>query len=77
MATFSVGERVRSTVNAQGLVAGVEYEVLDIRSRRTVVGEFVTYSLRCLDRTVAPTREDGTARALAVHNGHVVLEAVS
>jgi hypothetical protein len=76
MSTFNVGDRVRSTVNAQGLVAGVEYEVLDVRTRRTFVGGFTTYYLRCLDRTVAPTREDGTERALAVGNGHLVLEAV-
>jgi hypothetical protein len=74
---YQVGQVVVSNVNAQGLVAGVRYEVVASRVRRTFVGGFTTYSLRCLDRTICRSNPDGTDALISVGNGHLVLEAVS
>lgn len=68
MGTFTVGQVVRSLVDAQGLVRGREYVVRRVASRSTFVGTFLTYTL-----------EDAATgdRPYFVGNGHLVLEAVS
>jgi hypothetical protein len=45
--SFVVGQRVRASASAQGLVRGAEYVVVE-RSvvRRSFLGEFVSYAVR-------------------------------
>jgi hypothetical protein len=59
---FEVGERVRSLVDEQGLLAGVVYTVSKVETRSTFAGQFATYWLRL----------DGD-RPLRVMNGHLLL----
>lgn len=61
---FKVGQMVRSVSNAQGLVPGWLYEVVEVRERATAFGNFVVYDVR----------EAGN-RVLSITNAHLLLEA--
>lgn len=65
MSQFSVGQRVVSQVDAQGIKCGSVYVVVDVSKRSYPFGTFVTYTVES---------EDGTR--LSVGNGHLVLSAV-
>lgn len=64
MTRFQIGDRVRSRVNAQGLVAGHEYRVCDVLVRALPFGDYVTYVVRA----------DDAAKDLHVGNAHLLLE---
>lgn len=66
MAAMSVGSKVRSSVNAQGLVAGQIYEVTNMVVVNMLWGSYATYTVR---------GADGVERRIA--NGHLVLTPVS
>jgi hypothetical protein len=68
---FSVGQKVVSLVNAQGLVKGTAYLVRGASVRHTFAGGFTTYQLESLVEMV-----DGETRILNVGNGHLVLTEV-
>ncbi len=61
--TFTVGDRVRSRIDAQGMRADEEFVVAGVRVRATPWGDFVTYEVR-----------NAAGGVTSVVNGHVVLE---
>lgn len=71
MTRFTVGQRVRSRVTAQNLVAGALYRVTDVRTDWTPFGGFVTYVVKA-----EPGYHPGLGDAeVHVENGHLILEA--
>lgn len=60
-----VGDRVKSTINAQGLKKGEEYTVVDMDEMRTPFGTFVTYYVT-----------DKKGKKHSVGNGHLVLQPI-
>ena len=47
MATpFQIGQRVKATSTAQGMIAGEIYEVIDAQAHETPFGSFATYKLK-------------------------------
>ena len=66
MTTYKIGQAVTATTTAQGMTAGVTYEVTDVISDHTPWGNFVTYIL------VGPGCEGGL---LQINNGHLLLKA--
>lgn len=80
MPTFTNGQIVKSSVNAQGMTRGAQYMVVDVLPNSTAFGTFITYELVAIadtfvtasgQRVVAPVH-----RRLRVGNGHLVLSAV-
>ena len=66
---YKVGQEVISKTEAQGLVKGREYVVVDTFVDHEPWGTFVTYIL-----VESPTQMSG--RLYAVRNGHLILSAV-
>ncbi len=62
MATFAIGDRVKSHVEAQGLVKGATYRVTAIETLHTPFGEFVFYTVVGKNR-----------RHHRITNGHLLL----
>lgn len=68
MTAFTIGDRVWSRIDGQGLRQLVEYRVVQIDERCFPFGDVVTYY-------VVPVAEPD-AKPIRVGNGHLVLEAV-
>jgi hypothetical protein len=66
MTTFTVGEQVRSRVDAQGMKRGETFKVVEVRECRTVFGTFVTVVVK----------NPRTQETRAVVNSHLVMERV-
>jgi hypothetical protein len=64
---FKEGDRVRSNVDAQGMKKGNVYDVVDVESRHTPFGVFMTYQV------VDPK----TGVQLTVRNAHLLLSRVN
>lgn len=67
MERFKIGQKVRATVNAQGLRDGQVYEVTDATTVVTGFGGFTTYEVWDAEQL----------RMLSVGNGHLVLTEVA
>lgn len=65
--TFQIGQAVKATTTAQGMVAGAIYKVTNVIADQTPWGNFVTYIL------VGAGSNDGL---LQVRNGHLLLSEV-
>lgn len=63
---FGIGQVVRATTTAQGLIQGVMYEVVETLIASLPFGNFVTYCV---------TPVDGGER-LSIVNGHLLLTTV-
>lgn len=63
MTRFQVGQVVRSTVTAQGMTKGADYDVMQVDVRPSFLGATVEYQLQA---------RDGSA-AFWVGNGHLLL----
>lgn len=66
MTTFTKGQLVQSTIDAQGLVRGAYYNVVDVQIMPTPFGNFVTYIVELVGAQVP--------KQIAVVNGHLLLE---
>lgn len=65
MTAHNVGDRVRSLVNAQKLIAGSDYTVVDAIESVMIGSNYVTYVL-----------QDDAGDRFAVCNGHLILDQV-
>jgi len=66
---IATGQVVVSNVDAQGLIKGEKYRVVDWKSRRTFLGGFTTVFVRPVDRSI-------DLGIIAVGNAHLVLSEV-
>jgi hypothetical protein len=64
--SFNIGDRVRSRVNAQGLILDAPYQVTDVATFSNFTGRYTSYTLRA----------DNGAE-LTVGNGDHILDLVS
>jgi hypothetical protein len=71
-ALFTIGDVVQSTVDAQGLRKGREYQIIDIDTREVFGQPFVTYFVQPTSENRPPVQR----KPIPVTNGHLVLTAV-
>jgi hypothetical protein len=62
--TYTIGTKVTSKVNAQGLTEGATYTVEDLSYNSTFHGTYITYSLRSEENEL-----------FRIGNGHLILAA--
>ncbi len=77
--TFTVGQVVRATSNAQGLRKGQTYRIVRVEELPSAFGNFVRYHLRPHDWFDASLYDpvNHVTATLPVLNGHLLLEAIS
>jgi len=77
---FAVGQRVTALVTAQGMVAGRQYQVVDLAVvRMGSAGTYARYALQpvALDRDTPLQTSVTSQPPLWIGNGHLLLEAVA